>query len=321
MPEVSTSAPEIESLRRAADDPSLGSLLGRALLLANDATLASRAATRAAGDLAARNGARVEVLTVHDTIVGAARPAVVQAVQIADAILGDDVHDAQVRAVRGRLEDTLGFVPDWPVRVEVGTPAACILKAAARAECALVVMGLRHHATAARPFRDETTLHVMRRAGQPVLAVVEGATDAPRHFVVGLGFGPASIAAARSALTLLGASGTVTLAYVGHELDFMGEDDSGHRLIQLLGIARAFEQTIALLAPPDGVRIETVTLRGNPGTELADLADRVGADAIAVGSQRHNRVDRWILGSVTADLARGGRHSLLVVPPRQWAPR
>ena len=321
MPEVLTAAPELEPLRRAAGDVALRSLLGRALLLASDATPASQGAARACADLATRCGACVEVVTVHDTIVGLARPSVVNALHIADAILGEDVQELQRHALRYRLADTLGYVPDWPVRVVVGTPAECILEAAERAEAGLVVMGLRHHAAVSRPFRDETTLHVMRRAGQPVLAMVEGAHAAPRHFVVGVGFGAASIAAARSALTLLGGTGTLTLAYVGHELDFIGEDDTGHRLIHLLGIEGSFERAIALLAPPDGVHVETLTLRGDPATELTRLAERIGADAIAVGSLRHRRVDQWVLGSVTADLAREGRHSLLVVPPRQWALR
>jgi nucleotide-binding universal stress UspA family protein len=36
---------------------------------------------------------------------------------------------------------------------------------------------------------------------------------------------------------------------------------------------------------------------------------------IAAGSARPSRVDRWLLGSVSTDLIRDGRCSVLVVPP------
>jgi nucleotide-binding universal stress UspA family protein len=36
---------------------------------------------------------------------------------------------------------------------------------------------------------------------------------------------------------------------------------------------------------------------------------------LALGSVRHGRIERWIVGSVTTDIARNGRHSMLVVPP------
>jgi nucleotide-binding universal stress UspA family protein len=40
---------------------------------------------------------------------------------------------------------------------------------------------------------------------------------------------------------------------------------------------------------------------------------------IAVGSVSHGRMERWLLGSVSQDLVRDARHTLLVVPPHYHA--
>jgi nucleotide-binding universal stress UspA family protein len=48
---------------------------------------------------------------------------------------------------------------------------------------------------------------------------------------------------------------------------------------------------------------------------LLEQADTLSVDMIAAGSARLSRVDRWMLGSVTTDLVRDGKYSVLVVPP------
>jgi len=53
-----------------------------------------------------------------------------------------------------------------------------------------------------------------------------------------------------------------------------------------------------------------------PAAELLlEYADTARCDVIAAGAARHGRVERWILGSVSTDLVRDGRHSVLVIPP------
>jgi len=49
---------------------------------------------------------------------------------------------------------------------------------------------------------------------------------------------------------------------------------------------------------------------------LLEYADGAKCEMIAAGSARRGRIDRWILGSVSTELVRDGRHSVLVVPPR-----
>ena len=46
-----------------------------------------------------------------------------------------------------------------------------------------------------------------------------------------------------------------------------------------------------------------------------EYAEEVGSDLITAGSVQHSRLDRWMVGSVSGELVRNGRRSVLVVPP------
>ena len=71
------------------------------------------------------------------------------------------------------------------------------------------------------------------------------------------------------------------------------------------------------LARP-GLSIDDVVLRHElPSTSaemLLDYADGAKSELIAAGSSRLGRLDRWSLGSVSTDLVRDGRRSVLIVP-------
>jgi nucleotide-binding universal stress UspA family protein len=187
------------------------------------------------------------------------------------------------------------------------------------------VMGLRHHGVVDRILRDETTLTVARRAHGAVLGVTPTLIGLPHRAIVGVDFGPASIRAARAALDVLGhrpsAEGTMLrLVYVDRSgVDGRREDTAGEALIKHLGVDSAFEELVRELAAPPRVRVECVIRHGVPSAELLSCADESRADLIAVGSLRHERLERWILGSVTTEVVRDGRCSVLVIPPTHGA--
>ena len=93
------------------------------------------------------------------------------------------------------------------------------------------------------------------------------------------------------------------------------EENAGEALIRRLGVAAAFEQLVRELDVPKEVMVDWAVVNGQAGTELLAFATERGADLIAVGSQRHERVERWIVGSVTTEIVRDGRCSVLVIPP------
>jgi nucleotide-binding universal stress UspA family protein len=239
------------------------------------------------------------------------------AIALADDLLGPGAHAEQEQTVRDGLARALGRPVAWPVHVALGDPAAAIAGEAERCGAALVVVGLRCHGRLARLAQDETALRVMRAAACPVLAVTASLRGAPRRAAAAVDFTDASLAAARAALALVAAGGTLTLTYV-EPAPLYRPDDGEHRVHEL-GVAAAFGWLEAELAAPARVRVERAVVRNPecrpPGLMLAEHAERTGADLLAVGTRRHGRVERFVLGSVTTDVARDGRVSVLAVPP------
>jgi nucleotide-binding universal stress UspA family protein len=272
---------------------------------------------RVAAALEARYGTSISAIQVLDT---ASVPApLTQAFALAREMIGDVPYAADVIARRQQFGEWLGATVAWPVYVGVGTPASEVLKYAEGQGAALIVLGLRRHGIVDRVLRDETTLTVARRARAAVLGVVPTLRGLPRQAVVGVDFGPASARAARAALDILGPGGAdepavLRLVYVDRNADTR-EETAGQGVIARLGIGAAFEQLVRALAAPPDVRVEWIIRRGAPAEELLAYADEVDADLIAVGSLRHERFDRWLLGSVTTDVVRDGRCSVLVIPP------
>jgi nucleotide-binding universal stress UspA family protein len=276
------------------------------------------APVRVAAAISAHYGSPVSAIQVLDTSsIPAPLP---YAFGLARDLIGDVPYEADVRQRRRQFAQWLGREVDWPVRVEVGTPASEILKHAAARGAGLIVLGLRRHGMIDRVLHDETTLNVARRARCAVLGVATTSMGLPRQAVVGVDFGPASARAARAALDLLVAGATapepavLRLVYVDRNGDTR-EDTAGQAVITRLGVGAAFQALVEALSAPSNVRVEWVIRRGAPAEELLTFADEVSADLIAVGSLRHERVERWLLGSVTTAVVRDGRCSVLVIPP------
>src|SRR5688572_11950825 len=87
----------------------------------------------------------------------------------------------------------------------------------------------------------------------------------------------------------------------------------GETVGRAAGVAAAFAQLVAELNAPSGVAVEPVVRGGTPADELLSYAEEVNADLLAVGSLRHERIERWVLGSVTTEVIRDGRCSVLVI--------
>lgn len=304
----------------ATDRPSGGAVMmspgGYTLLVATDDTSGSVPAMRLALALA-DEGAHVEAINVVDTRPMPIPAPIDMAIALGDAVAGDTFRVAREEDLRAQLSAALDRPVDWPVRVALGTPANAIIREAERIHADFILLGLRHHNVVERVAMDETTEHVMRAANCPVLAVASTLGGLPRRALVAVDFSQASLDAARAADRLVGPAGTLVLAYVGPTT--MSISDDGERVIHELGVTSAFVWFRGELGRAAGAPVEQITLaRGTtePVAEvLMNYADGARIDVIALGSRRHGRIERWMLGSVTTDIVRKGSRSMLVVPP------
>jgi len=289
---------------------------GRIVLVATDDTPASASALRVAAALA-DGGAAVHALHVVDTRSAPIPPPLDIAISFADAAYGDSFREQRETELRTSLSATLGRSIDWPTSVALGVPSYVIVREARRLNADLVVLGLRRHNLVQRAAGDETALHVMRAAPCPVIGATEPLAGMPRRILVAVDFSRASLEAARAADHLVGKNGTLVLAYVAPaEVDV---PDNGERVIHELGVDAAFKWFRRELGRAADAPVEQVKLRRWTTARVAEVllsyAEGAKIDMLALGSMRQGRVERWILGSVTTDIARDGSRPMLVVPP------
>ena len=291
-------------------------LSGRAVLLATDGSPGAIAGACVAQELARRYHAAIHVVSVVDTRGTAVPPPLDLALAMGDAVVGTSVRAEQTEAVRARIAAEIGERVDWPVRVKLGTPATSIVNDAQRVGAVLIVMGLRHHSRLDRAVHDETTLNVIRHAACPVLGVTEETRALPTRILIAMDFSEASVIATRTAESIAGEHPVVVLAYVARRGALALEE--GEAVVHELGVGAAFARVEQDLMKDD-VTFEHIVLHQaterTTAESLLEHADSARCDLIAAGSVRRGRLDRWRMGSVSRDLVRDGRRSVLIAPP------
>ena len=292
-------------------------LSGRTVLLATDGSPSAATAARVAYALAEQHRAVVHVVNVVDSRSAPMPPPLGIALAMGDAI-GGELHRKQEGAVREELSGTLDAPIGWPVRIMLGTPSSAIVQEANRLGAALIVMGLRRHGRLDRVVHDETALNVMRVAGCPVFGVVAELHDLPRRILAAVDFSEGSLVALRAGRAVAGENAVLVLAYVNPMNGFLA--DEGESMIHDLGVQAGFVKLSRELGD-DHVEFDHVVLHSappqSPAQALLEYADEVGSDLITAGSVQHSRLDRWMVGSVSGELVRNGRRSVLIVPPRR----
>ena len=304
-------------------EESLGNQLGySSIVVAVSGGAEAAGPVRVAAALEQRYGSHVSAIQVMDTSDMALPTPLPTAFTFARELIGDAPYAQDANARRHQFTDWLGRPNEWPVHIALGAPAYQILRYAERQGAGLIVMGLRHHGVVDRVLRDETTLTVARRSRAAVFAVARSLPHLPRRAIVGVDFGPASLRAARAALDVLTSGmsdepASLRVVYVDRTgMEGWREETAGEAVIRRLGVAAAFEELVAELQAPPNVHVSSVVRRGVPAHELLAVAEETHGDLIVVGSLRHERLEQWVLGSVTTEVIRDGRCSVLVIPPR-----
>lgn len=161
---------------------------------------------------------------------------------------------------------------------------------------------------------EETTLDLIKHATCPVIAVVPRTTAPPTRVLVALDFSAASVEAAQFAAAIAAVGARFTLAYVP-SLAYADQNE-GETLIHQLGVASAFSMVASALGRND-LQVDHVVLNhvkpASPAAILLAYAEEMRCDLIAAGSARHSHMEQWLLGSVSTELVRDARHSMLVI--------
>jgi nucleotide-binding universal stress UspA family protein len=283
------------------------------VLVATDGTASSDGALRLAS-LLHGEGADVRALAVLPPLAPYAatfgESAVIMPVEPAagarrDA-LEDEVLDQMTRVLGGWL----------PIDVRLDWPADGVTRQAEEWGADLILMGVGRHRPVDRLLGSETTNRVLRQTHVPVLAVPPDTALLPGVVVVGIDFSKSSANAVRSAVALAGDDAEVHLVHVGPVVVPLvhAESPSWMELYSTGVQQRLDELADELREEHASLDIRTERLAGGVAEQLLAYANRVNADLIVTGAQRHSTADRFFFGTVSAQLVRGTHCAVLVTP-------
>lgn len=188
--------------------------------------------------------------------------------------------------------------------VEYAEPAPLILKTARQLGCELIVTGVVREETLGRALLGTTIEEVVRQAEVPVLVVNLRPRGAYRSVVVATDFSEASRVALESTLALLPAARislfhAFEIPFDGFIEDKMAMRDAGAR--QATADSQAFLDATPAVAR-SGRTIEKICEYGVLEWLLSDLAERGGADLVALGTVGRTGLASMLLGSIAQRL-------------------
>lgn len=303
--------------------------MNRCIMAASDGGPGSLPAISCARDVAERFGLPLEV-------VSACEPDSVYGYEAPDLVAGvlQEMEGACVNIRRRALFAQLaraGVSCGPLLTIEVGATAPVVARAAGRRGAALVVVGRGRGSALDRLLAEETALRLMQASRVPVLSVPEPYIGLPTGALAAIDFTSYSIDAARSALALLRPGGELHLVHVWADPGHHGLGTWRHSdlasAVQEETQARLDAVAHELSHAVRGVTISTHLVGGRPVQVLLKLAEVLGVEMIAAGTNGYGFLGRLLMGSVATQLVRRSKYMTLVAPPRgltpasdQWTP-
>ncbi len=225
-----------------------------------------------------------------------------------------DRRDSLLARVQNQIVAVAGPSRDWAIEMRTGNPPSAIAQAAEQLDAALIVIGLGEHNLLDRTFGTETALHTLRNARRPVLAVPVASTLLPNRAVVGVDFSETSVAAARSALTLLPSLTDLELVHVAPRWDLEPAAYAEWRVEYERRLAPPLERVARDIDAPPGVVVTSAIREGKTTRQLLAAAVEYDADLIIVGSKGLAFLDRMLVGSTATSIIRGAQIPVFAFP-------
>lgn len=295
--------------------------MSRLILVPLDGSEFSEAVLDMAIDLARKWEARMEIVTVHETV-----PALDHDLWESASREWSEHYIAEVAA---RLQGEAGFeVPGTSLN---GSPAEAIQRHVVAEGVDLIVMATHGRGPMSRFWLGSTADGLVRHSTVPILLLrpdEDAAGETPalgfRKVVVPLDGSRESEAILSHAIALAGVEGTefdllcvyphpksLASSYLPHTVQVNTKlFEEGRKAAEEYISAEAADLVNQGLSAEGHVLIEE-----GPATGILHFAERVGADMIAMSTHGRGGVSRLVLGSVTDKVVRGAQIPTLVYHP------
>lgn len=286
----------------------------KTLVIATTLTPESDAVVRTGAAIARTTGA--EVWLVH----ACAPPAFPSEIGGADLAWTE----IELRELRERLEEQArrtglaelaGFSASR-IHLGLGVPYREILEVARRSEADLIVLGAAEGGALRRVLLGSTADRVIRKASCPVLVLRPEAVFPPERVVIPVDLSTLSAGAIRKGLDLLARTGgkgaAVEILFVLNPLETEGSLQFTPAQIERFAATELHR--FVREATPEGIAAERIRV-GYPVDEiLAEIGDSK-ADLAVLATHGLGGFERFLIGSVTAEVLRRAPCTIFVVPP------
>lgn len=249
------------------------------------------------------------------------------AVERARAHAAQALEEAHALAQQGRTRLLTSF-PAWDVQAEAcaDAPAWAVIKKADAWQPGLIVVGSHGRTAVGRFLLGSVSQKVLTEAQCSVrVGRSHPQTNAaPVHLLIGIDGSPDATAAVRAVaarqwpagsavhlVTALDARLYTALPFMPASADMGLEGNDADATTWM-------SRTVEAMAAPlrtQGLTVSSVIKEGDPKHVLLDEAEHWGADCLFVGARGLSRVERFLLGSVSAALAARAHCSVEVVRP------
>jgi nucleotide-binding universal stress UspA family protein len=223
------------------------------------------------------------------------------------AVLRERIESQIRRASPAGLNRVHGYL-------EEGAPHRILARMAEELKPELIVVGaVEEHDRRLRPL-GSTADRVVRQARCPVLVVRPDASFPPARILAPVDLSDLSGSVLRCGLDLMEQAGVLDAA--AEALFVLGPAEASIHFSpdQITYLARQELKRFGEAQAP-GVPLERKVRSGMPWEQILLEAKETKADLILIGTHGGTAIERLLLGSVTSDVLREARCSVLVVPP------
>ena len=285
------------------------------LLVATDGSGSADPAFAAARLLDERLGGGVDVVTVFEPIPIYLPPTQLLAVPADfDAGTMDRLRDL----ARHQVSRVVSRTADWPVDVQVGDPAATIVRVARERNASLVISGTSRHGIVDRVFGEETAAHIASHVESPMLVATTDMHELPRTVLIAIDLDSPPIPDTQAIRALLSKVAMVYLVNVKPKVSSMERFEVPAWDWTYDDVIEESQDRVMSALDLPGASRQLVKLEGTPATEILGFADYAKVDLIIVGQRRRSLLQRRLRSGLPTQLLRATTCPVLVVPrPRK----
>lgn len=185
----------------------------------------------------------------------------------------------------------------------------------------LIIMGSRGRRGLERMLLGSVTARTIRHSPKPVLTVTDSPLSAEiTDILIPTDGSRGAQAAAETAIEFATeANAGIHVINVVDVSGVVGEVVTASVYDQFEQIGRAAVDDVIQQAEEAGVRsIKAPVVRGRPARSILEYAAEEAIDVIVIGTHGRSGFDRYILGSVTEQVVRGGTRPILTVNVREF---